>query len=150
MSQSTAIVVGQQVRFPRARSILEVTKVDGDHIYCKNLSNGVDYCNPIHVCDVVLIGQKFAAKDKYGRTASEAAKQTFKVGESAIYSIMGDFWVMVSAIKDNGQVVVTGPGSQVKEFRPSMFSGNWSWHEMNSTGRYHLRGNNGYFHEYSD
>ncbi|MFQ6134505.1 MAG: hypothetical protein ACE5KU_01655 [Nitrososphaerales archaeon] len=123
---------------------MTVTKVDGEWLRIQ------ESCNPIHVCDVHRVGEKAVIfRDKHGRTAWEKARRVFKVGEKAIETILGDFYVTVLEVRENGCVVVAinNDPKNAETFRPRLFSGEWGWWTQ---GRYSLRPEDGTFYEYSD
>lgn len=136
--------VGDRVVFHGRRKVMTVTEVDGEWLRIK------ESCNGIHVCDVHRVGQKPAIlRDKHGRTAPEKARRGFKVGEKAIGTILGDFYVIVLEVRQNGSVVaaINNDPRNAETYRPRLFSGEWGWWTQ---GRYSLRPEDGTFYEYSD
>lgn len=140
--------IGQVVQFHGRSKRYQITKMgeSSDYVYFGGS------CNAVHVLDIHLVGQKVEKVDREGRSAGQAAKETFSVGKNAIYHIMGDMWLTVKEIKDNGEVTAAhGQNDQeVKKFRASLFDGSWTWVERYSDGYYSLRAGTGAFHEYSD
>lgn len=147
MSNLPQFAIGDIVQFNRGRNQFRITETNQDHVYIATLTGNQRTCNAIHVSDIHRVGEKSQALDKYGRTKEQAAEQTFKPGENAIYHIAGDIWVKVQSIT-KGEVLAT-LGNDTKKFIPHLFGGNWRFAEV-GTG-YWLRGNTGEgFHEFSD
>jgi hypothetical protein len=122
---------------------------NGQATYSKIFKDGkvIEMCNPMHIANFKPLDDKSAWKDKTGRTATEAA-QDWKVGEFAIMTILGDFYVKVTGIE--GSEVIGEVGSQRKEFTATMdLDGLWMWKEKGRTF-YPLRHDDGRFHEYDD
>lgn len=140
-----SLQVGDKVKFHGRRIEYTITEIHNDYIYI----NGS--CNAVHCLDVYKVGNKpKMLRNKEGSTAEEVARNIFKIGEKAVYQIMGDIWVTVIDIDNKGIVSVSYHDHEVKRFRPHLSSGLWVWEEINSDCYCTLRPYTGAFYEYSD
>jgi hypothetical protein len=134
-----------------SRSLYLINSVaeNGQSTYSKIFKDDkiVEMCNPLHVANFKAVGDVSPWRDKTGRTASEAASQ-WKIGEFAIMTILGDFYVKI--IQVEGSKVFGEVGHQEKTFTPIMgLDGEWEWKERGRSF-YPLRHDDGRFHKYND
>ena len=107
----------------------------------------IEMCNPVHMANFKLETDKTIWRDKNFQTAAEAAVQ-WRVGEYAIMTVLGDFYVKITHV--SGEKVIGEVGSQEKTFIPTMgLDGAWMWKEKGRSF-YPLRHDDGHFREYDD
>jgi len=146
-----SVRVGDKCEMNGSRSVWYIREItpSGYAKIAKQFRDGhiIEMGNVYHVSAFRPYGSKQAWRDKNGRTAEEAVK-VFRVGETVIYTILGDFWAKITDIR-NGQITAECPAGsgELRAFKPRLgYDGHWGWWD----GNYPLRKDDGHFHEYDD
>jgi hypothetical protein len=145
---SQTLAIGAKVRRYRSSSVFRVREIDPVSGWVgltkiKRDGSEIKMCNGVDIRSLKPFEDKSPWKDKDGRTAVEAARETFKPGDRAIYLVLGDIYTHIKAIRQSG-AVETEHGL----FSPDLeHDAEWGWW---NESRYSLRKDDGDFSEYSD
>jgi len=146
-----SLKVGDKCEMNHSRSIWYIREItpNGYAKVAKEFRNGqiVEMSNYYHTAMFRPYGSKQVWRDKNGRTSEEAVK-VFRIGETVIYTILGDFWAKITDIRKADIIAESPAGSgELRTFKPHIeYTGEWGWWN----GNYPLRKDDGHFHEYDD